>query len=51
MELNKDWNDEELDHYKSMTEHLIELELGLDDFDIHEIAYYSADLLRFKRQF
>lgn len=54
MKKKNKWNKEELDHYKSMYEYLEELAQDSDIVSldwITEIASFSADLLRYKREF
>lgn len=49
--MNPMWNEEEADHYQSLVEWLEANVSYLMPDDVHDIAYYSAELLRFKRQF
>lgn len=48
--MNPLWNEVEIDHYRSLIEWL-EANFVMDVDDMHDVAYYSAELLRFKRQF
>ncbi len=50
--MNPEWNEEEIDHYTSVFYWLLdESGFNLTDDEMRDIAKYSTELLRYKRQF